>query len=278
MRAHSSIFTRILAVILLFAYPIITQAGDNDSKKKSPSDIGCNFGPTGKWYLDLLASPDYALRSLASSESALNDHISVRESSESYAGAFTTGLRISYVTVGGISFRTGLMFNQIIEKIDFTNTVLSTDLPEWDTFPTAVEGQRRRVNYNRYSHVDIPVIVGVEMGKGPWRLNINGGAYINLLAKQKGQMIDQGAIDPTNIDLLDFTSDLDQGNSFAAFKDNVGVSYYAGVAATYELNRDMQFVIEPHFRHFQNPHNTSVYNVDQSYQTIGVFFGIRRVL
>jgi len=254
MRAHSSIFTRILAVILLFAYPIITQAGDNDSKKKSPSDIGCNFGPTGKWYLDLLASPDYALRSLASSESAL------------------------YVTVGGISFRTGLMFNQIIEKIDFTNTVLSTDLPEWDTFPTAVEGQRRRVNYNRYSHVDIPVIVGVEMGKGPWRLNINGGAYINLLAKQKGQMIDQGAIDPTNIDLLDFTSDLDQGNSFAAFKDNVGVSYYAGVAATYELNRDMQFVIEPHFRHFQNPHNTSVYNVDQSYQTIGVFFGIRRVL
>lgn len=240
-------------------------------------------GSRTRWYLDLLYSPDYAIRRLDARQAVFEADRVLREDTEYFSNAYTTGARISFMHDSGISVRSGLLFSQITEKNDFKNQLDQTELylvPTdtlylpgqtvylFDTLYVGITGQRERIVWNRYKHIDIPLILGYEWGKSNIKFNVNGGVYVNIDSWQRGQYAD-----PVLNDLLEFTT----GNAQAqeVYKRNVGLSLFGSVSANYCLNEKYQIILEPQFRHFLKSHSLDSYGLDQSYTTIGFFTGIR---
>jgi len=262
--------------------PLVPRATllEYDEMKMSINDysdgvLGCKTKKkrNGVFHLELLVSPDVAFRKLESKSEVNASHLADRDSTEHFSNAYTTAARIVYIAESGVMLRSGLQFSQITEKMDYTNDVeyTATITTATDTFSAPGLVPRYRVSWNRYKHIDIPLLVGYEMGDGPWRFNINGGVYVNIESWQRGQFMA-----PDSLDLVNFTTA--QPNAYEAFRRNVGLSAYGSIAATYQFADKMHLVIEPHYRHFLKSHTIEDYGLDQRYKTFGVFAGVRFTL
>lgn len=237
--------------------------------------IGCKTKRkrNSTWHLELLVSPDIAMRSLDSKSELSDNHLIQRDSTENFSNAYTTAARMTYVAESGVMLRTGLQFSQITERLDFTNEqeasviVISGN----DTIVQSSLVPRNRITWNRYKHIDIPLILGYEMGDGPWRFNVNGGVYVNVESWQRGQFMS-----PDSLDLVNFTTA--EPGSYEAFRRNVGLSLYGSVGASYQFADKMQLLIEPHYRHFLKSHTIEEYALDQRYKSLGIFVGVRFTL
>jgi len=172
-------------------------------------------------------------------------------------------------------FKTGLQFSQITEKLDYTTEeeLISVliDPTTGEIINYSVFTPRNRITWNRYKHLDVPLLLGYQMGEGPWRLNVNGGVYINIESWQRGEILS-----PYTEELVNFTTA--QPDAVEVFRRNVGLSAYASFAGTYQFADKMQLVIEPYYRHFLNAHTIESYGLDQRYRTFGVLTGVRFTL
>lgn len=243
---------------------------------RSEGVIGCKTKRkrNGIFHLELLVSPDVAFRSLESKNEQNESHMLSRDSSENFSNAYTVAARMAYVAESGVTLKSGLQFSQITERLSFTNNEELTSIlinAVGDTISNNVLVPRNRISWNRYKHIDIPVLVGYEMGDGPWRLSFSGGVYINIDSWQRGQFIS-----PDSLGLVNFTTA--QPDALEVFRRNVGLSVYASVGASYQFADKMQFLIEPHYRHFLRSHTIEEYGLEQRYKTFGIFAGVRFTL
>src|SRR5205823_7334112 len=120
-----------------------------------------------------------------------------------------------------MSFKTGINYSQINEKFSFiqTNLVQVTyiiDPVRGDTTGSyTVRGSRYKTTYNHYRTLDIPLLMGYELGNGRLHANINAGAIINVYSWQKGDILD------TSFQPVSITTG--KGVSSYQYKNNLGL-------------------------------------------------------
>ena len=232
------------------------------------------------FFVDVMASPDFAFRTLEAADPELEAYVNSRNESERWQYAFSGSLRLSMVSDNGMAIRTGINYSQINEKFTYFNgtEVITTTKNVYNSegeitgVDTVVEiGARYKVSHNRYQMLDIPFLLGYEFDHNKLRFSANAGAYLNLLFKQRGDLLSPHDLAPVSID----SSNPD---ALPAFKQQVGLGWYGSLGIAYQLNYGTQLLVEPHFKIFPKSVTQGQFGVNQRYATAGIFIGVRKQL
>jgi hypothetical protein len=223
-----------------------------------------------KKYFEFYAGPDYAIRSLH--DTGNSAYLQKRKESTKFKSGFSAGVRYTKVFNNSMSVRGGINYSQINEKFTFNqgNVVQVTYIinNNGDTIGSyTTTGTRYKTTVNRYHSIDIPVVVGYELGNGKLHANINAGAVVNIYSWQKGDVLDTAG-NPVSITT-------GKGSSPYQFKTNAGIGFIGAVSVYYKLNDRLHIMAEPYFRYNLSPMNKESITLKQKYQTAGLRLGIR---
>ncbi len=223
-----------------------------------------------KKYFEFYAGPDYAFRSLQ--DTGNSSYLQKRKESTKFKSGFSAGVRYTKVFNNSMSVRAGVNYSQINEKFTFNqgNVVQVTYIinNNGDTIGSyTTTGSRNKTTINRYRSVDIPLVVGYELGNGKLHANINAGAIVNIYSWQKGDVLDASG-NPVSITT-------GKGSSPYQFKTNAGIGFIAAVSVYYKLNNRLHIMAEPYFRYNLSQMNKESITLKQKYQTAGLRLGIR---
>jgi hypothetical protein len=221
-------------------------------------------------YVEIYGGPDYAFRKYEDTGRSL--YLQKRKESTSFQSAFSAGLRYTRVFSNSMSFRTGLNYSQINEKFTFTDgnivqLVYMIDANGDTTGSFTSTSTRFKTTYNKFRMLDIPIVIGYEMGNGRLQANINAGVIMNIYSWQKGDVLDN-SFQPVNIN----TSGT---NSPYQFKTNIGLGFLGAVSLYYKLNDRFHLLAEPYYRHNFSPVSKSEITFKQKYNLAGLRLGLR---
>jgi opacity protein-like surface antigen len=223
-----------------------------------------------KAYIELYAGPDIAFRSL--SDTGNSAYLQKRKESTKFSSAYSAGIRYTKVFSNGMSIRTGINYSQINEKFTFVqgNLVQITYIinANGDTTGTYITtGTRYKTTINKFRTIDVPVLIGYEMGNGKFHANINAGIIVNAYSWQKGDVLD------TSFKPISITTG--KSSSPYQFKTNIGVGFMAGASFYYKLNEKVHVLAEPYFRYNLSPMSKEKLTLTQKYNSAGIRLGLR---
>jgi hypothetical protein len=223
-----------------------------------------------KKYLEFYAGPDYAFRSLH--DTGNSAYLQQRKQSTKFKSGFSAGVRYTKVFNNSMSVRGGVNYSQINEKFTYNqgNIVQVTYIlnANGDTVGSyTTTGSRYKTTINRYRSIDIPLVVGYEVGNGKLHANINAGAIVNIYSWQKGDVLDANG-KPVSITT-------GKSSSPYQFKTNAGVGFVGAVSVYYKLNDRLHIMAEPYFRYNLSQMNKESITLKQKYHTAGLRLGIR---
>lgn len=223
-----------------------------------------------KKYFEFYAGPDYGIRSLH--DTGNSAYLQKRKESTKFRSAFSAGVRYTKVFNNSMSVRGGVNFSQINEKFTFNqgNIVQVTYIinANGDTVGSyTTTGSRYKTTINRYRSIDIPLMIGYELGNGKLHANINAGPVINIYSWQKGDVLDASG-NPVSITT-------GKSSSPYQFKTNAGVGFMGAVSVYYKLNNKLHLMAEPYFRYNLSSMNKESITLKQKYHTAGLRLGIR---
>ncbi len=245
------------------------------------TDCPSAFGNrSSNWYIEAFASPDYTMK--RTNTNLLNEeYLRRKDSTESYNGAFTAGIRVSKTFGNHMLVKTGLQYSQINEKFNYQaenerrlvtvvtiRTIIRGNNPGdtltvRDTSIVEQIGYRVKTTHNRYSSFDVPVILGYEWGNDDWRGSINAGVIFNVRSWQQGDVLD------TSYQPLSFDK------SSPVFKHNIGIGLYAGVSLIKPVADRWDVFAEPYLRYNISNMTSSNSPFNQKFNIIGINFGVR---
>lgn len=252
-------------------------------KGRYSEDIRCaEFSPaeSGKWTLDILASPDWSFRRLEPKEQAFSEYVESRKATESPDFNYSLGMRLSYVHPFGLLGRVGFNYTQINEKFEYRTeneeviTIRNILGPDGDVIgtDTLIESSVRSIfSNNRFETLDIPVILGYEKQFNKLSLAANAGLLFNVRFRSRGDFLSPMDGEPISFDDS-------EPDSYPAFRDRLGVGFYAGVSLAYSVAPKMQLVVEPHFKTYPQTITRDQYMVSQKYLLTGLSVGLRHQL
>ena len=237
-----------------------------------------------KTYWELYAGPDKAFENYKSyGDTASTNYLARRKASTKFASAFSAGARYTKVFNNGTSVRAGINYTQVNEKFQYFNpneikfvTVITTRVVIRapgdtiyinDTLQYQQSGTRIKTTFNRYRNIDVPLVIGYELGNGKIHANINAGVIINIYSWYHGDVLDS-LYQPVTITT-------GKSNSVYQFKNNIGVGFLAGVSVYYRMTDKLHLVLEPYFRYNLSPMSKQNLNLQQKYSIGGVRAGIR---
>ncbi|MFZ1786337.1 MAG: hypothetical protein WAU23_14120 [Ferruginibacter sp.] len=223
-----------------------------------------------KKYWEIYGGPDYAFRSLQ--DTGNSAYLQKRKESTSFKSGFSAGIRYTRVFKNSMSVRAGVNYSQINEKFTLNqgNIVQVTYIinGNGDTIGSySTTGTRQQTTTNRYKSIDIPVVVGYELGNGKLHANINAGAIVNIYSWQKGNVLDTAG------NAVSITTG--KGTSPYQFKTNAGVGFIGAVSVYYKVTDRLHIMAEPYFRFNITPLNKESVTLKQKYQTAGLRLGVR---
>lgn len=263
---------------LLFAVPAKESKKENTlplDKRNAPNviipdcprekDIAGN-----KKYFELYGSVDYGLRSLK--DTGNSTYLQQRKETAKFTSAYSGGVRYTRVFNNGMSVRGGINFSQINEKFSFVqgnviNIMYITNTNGDTTGSYITTGTRYKTTHNKYRSIDIPLMIGYEMGNGRLHTNINAGPVINLYSWQRGDILGPDG-KPVSIST-------GKSNSPYGFKTNAGIGFMGAISFYYKLNDTYHLLAEPYFRYNFSQMNKETQTFQQKYNTIGLRLGIR---
>ena len=223
-----------------------------------------------KKYLEFYAGPDYAIRSMH--DTGNSAYLQKRKESTKFKSGYSAGVRYTKVFKNSMSVRGGVNYSQINEKFTFkqggliqVTYIINSNGDTIGSYTTT--GSRYKTTINRYRSIDIPIVVGYELGNGKLHANINAGAVVNIYSWQNGDVLDTAG-NPISITT-------GKGSSPYQFKTNAGVGFIGAVSVYYKLNDRLHIMAEPYFRYTFSPMNKESITLKQKYQTAGLRLGIR---
>jgi hypothetical protein len=229
------------------------------------------------WLIDAYAGPSLAQRSLTS---RLEDrpYLNQRLSTESQRLAMNGGIRASLMFNRNLLVRTGLHYNQITEVFEYIDPayvkyhIVATVVNGMTKIDTVgVEyGEHYQKVYNRYTTLDIPLMVGVEMRRGRSGVSINAGASFNIWFRKSGAIIDPLSSKPARFDAEGALED-------KVFRQGTGVSACASIQWYYHLGPHFRVFAEPSFRQILRPVSLKTHPVEHRYSIIGLKLGATRI-
>ena len=237
-----------------------------------------------KQYWEVYLGPDHAFENYKSyGDTASNNYLQKRKASTQFASAFSAGVRYTKVFNNGTSVRAGVNYTQVNEKFIYFNpneiknvTVITTrvvirapgdTIYISDTLQYQQTGTRIKTTYNRYRNVDIPLVIGYELGNGKIHANINAGVIINVYSWYKGDVLDT-LYQPVSITT-------GKGNTQYQFKNNIGVGFLGSISLYYKMTDKLHLVLEPYFRYNLSPMSKENLNLQQKYHIAGLRAGLR---
>lgn len=245
-----------------------------DSIVLAPSFSKKNWNTT----IDFMASMDFVLRNLEAKEAAFADYAKNRDETETFRHGTSFGMRLSTVSENGFAVRSGLNYSTINEQLNLKigeeerliakikyaedGSIIGTDTS------LAVVGTYKIVN-NRYSELDIPLLVGYEYAGEKVAFSFNGGVFINMLSAQKGEFLS-----PNTDESVSFSSA--DPNSYRAFRNRLGLGFYGSMGVYFQVNDNLQFLLEPYFKMRPGSYTVDGYVLDQRFMTTGLFVGVRK--
>jgi hypothetical protein len=223
-----------------------------------------------KRYFEVYGSADKAFRSF--SDTGNSSYLQTRKQTTSEVLSFSAGIRYTRVFNNGMSVRAGLNYSQINEKFTYNNGhvvqmvyILNSN---GDTTGSYIQsGTRYKSSINKYRTLDIPLLIGYELGNGRLHTNINAGPVVNLYSWQKGSLLDTAG------NIIDITSG--KGESPYHFKKNIGIGFMGAVSVYYKLNDRIHILAEPYFRYNFSQVNKPEMTFRQKYNTAGLKLGLR---
>ena len=257
-----------------------------EAAKKAKADMLLHLTPFGyqpgcpamekdasgnKKYIEFYAGPDYALRSLKDTGNSI--YLQKRKESEKFTSAYSAGVRYTRVFNNAMSVRVGVNYSQINEKFTYkqggliqVTYIINANGDTTGSYITT--GTRYKITHNKYRSVDIPLVVGYELGNGRLHANINAGAVINVYSWQKGEVLDT-AYRPVNMTT-------GKGSPAYQFKSNAGVGFIGAVSIYYKLSDKLHIMVEPYYRHnFSQMNKDENLTIKQKYNTAGLKVGLR---
>ncbi|MEO5782610.1 MAG: hypothetical protein ABIQ07_05025 [Ginsengibacter sp.] len=237
-----------------------------------------------KQYWEVYAGPDRAFENYKNyGDTASNNYLQKRKASTRFASAFSAGVRYTKVFNNGTSVRAGVNYTQVNEKFLYFNpneiknvTVITTRIVIRapgdtiyisDTLQYQQTGTRIKTTYNRYRNIDIPLVIGYELGNGRFHANINAGVIINVYSWYKGDVLDT-LYQPVSITT-------GKGNSQYQFKNNIGIGFLGSVSVYYKMTDKLHLLLEPYFRYNLSPMSKANLNLQQKYHIAGLRAGLR---
>lgn len=275
----------------LFTFFKINNARELSTKTLNSNNIKLPDCPSiekdaagNKKYWEVYAGPDKAFESFKTySDTASTNYLQKRKASTKVSSAFSAGVRYTKVFENGVSVRAGLNYSQVNEKFLYFNpselkfvTVITTRVIIRqpgdtvyinDTLQYQQSGTRTKTTYNRYRNIDVPLVIGYEIGNGKIHANINAGVIINVYSWYKGDVLDS-LYQPVSITT-------GKGNSVYQFKNNIGVGFLGSVSVYYKITDRTHLVIEPYFRRNLSPMSKPNLNLQQKFNTAGLRAGVR---
>lgn len=223
-----------------------------------------------KTYFEIYGGPDYAFRNM--SDTGNSAYLQKRKESTRFSSAFSAGLRYTRVFNNGISFRTGINYSQINEKFTYSEgnivQVIYIINNAGDTIGSYMtSGTRYKTTQNKFRTIDVPLVLGYELGNGRLHTNINAGVIVNAYSWQKGEVLDSN-YKPVNITT-------GKSNSPYQFKTNIGVGFIGSVSVYYKLSDRWHILAEPYFRYNLTPASRETITFKQKYNTAGLRVGLR---
>ena len=223
-----------------------------------------------KTYIEVYGGPDLAFRSL--SDTGNSTYLQKRKESTKFSSAYSAGVRYTRVFGNGMSIRTGINYSQINEKFTYVqgNLVQITYIIDANGDTTGsyiTTGTRYKTTHNKFRTIDVPLLIGYELGNGKFHANINAGVIINAYSWQKGEVLDS-AFKPVSITT-------GKANSPYQYKTNIGMGFMAGVSVYYKLNEKVHVLAEPYFRYSLSPMSKENLTFKQKYNTAGLRLGLR---
>lgn len=229
-------------------------------------------------------SSDLAFQSLKAKNSNFVDYVDKRNDTESLAYSFSTRLGLGYQFDNGLFAESGLSYDQINMTFKFADenaiknsTVITIDtmilndidtIIHADTLVVQQTGLNDVTAYNRFSQIDIPVVVGFEFPlNDKMRLSLKGGVMINISSSNSGYMVGLNDFPIT------YGSSRSSDNEY--FKTNVGYSYTGGLNLEADLSQNFSIYAGANIRHYPNTFSLRSNPVHQKYTKVGLTTGIK---
>ncbi len=232
-----------------------------------------------RMYTELMLGEEFYTRMLKAKDPDFDAYRTARESTEKFRNGQSYTVRFSMVSQDGIAIRSGLNVSQFTEafSMQYTSKQIQSLTPIYGTdgklvgmdtsFQTLVNKQHAN---NRFTAVNIPVLLGYERKIGQFTLSINGGVMLNMVFNQKGSFLAPDRPGET----IEFTSN--QPNAYPAFRNRLGVGMYASAALSYPISSSLRIVAEPYARWGGGSVTATDYALDQHYWSGGFSIGIRK--
>jgi len=227
-------------------------------------------------FYELTLSPGFPMRSLE--DSADNDaYLETRKATEKP----TTTLSIDAVfgvEIKDFEIKTGVSISQIHEVFDYidqtsTRTVIDTlfDPNTGEVIDISIVreyGTRVKKTNNRYTFIDIPLIVGYRFRpRKDHSLWIRAGGYLNLLFAQRGSILS------ASDDLIDLK---EEGSTI--FKKTAGLQATASVGYEIDFSDKNSLGLQMSYRHPLSQLTLDSYPIRQQYQRLQVGFSWKHKL
>lgn len=213
-------------------------------------------------------------KKLQSLHSDWDTHTAMRSTTEKPMEHLEGQLLVGYRLPSGIYAASGISFTQITERFHVDRTYTETEIQEDQVSEILVDvnGDTTFVHvthhvthhfhqevsvYNKYTLIDLPVIVGYEWNRNRWYLGLEAGLEFNLSLRTNGRMLA-----PTD-EIVDLESS-------GMFRSNVSLSYLANLRVGYALSQRFEVFLTPGVRILPN----SVLKQDVQHQTYNLY-GIR---
>jgi hypothetical protein len=240
--------------------------------KKIELNIPCptNNSSKGINYLEWYASTDFSIRNF--SDTPQSAYLKLRKESTKSMLGFSAGMRYTHLFKSGFSIRTGINVSRTNETFTFTQgnilqTIYVTN-GAGDTINTyQAQSTRYKTTYNKYTSLDIPLLVGYEITRGNYILNVNGGLIFNIYAWYKGDILDKNN-QPLNVNST-------QSQSVYQLNKNIGMGGLLALSFYYKLNDRYSILAEPSFRYNFSSILNKELSLKQTNHTAGVKVGIR---
>jgi len=235
---------------------------------------------SGRVALEIYGGPAVALKSLRDKEdvgAGGSLYQNRREETETSRLGTNVGFKVEFGIKPNLSVKTGINYTLLNERFDYENNmeeritiiyVRDMNGVIIDSTLTREFGTRLKTSYNRYHLIDIPILISYSVNTKSLSMALNAGALVNLYFGQRGDIIEPtSTLMPTSI-----TS----GESiYPIFKNNVGVSLYAGLSVYYPIRKSIDLVFEPNIRHILRPVTLDVHPIEQAYTIFGANLGLR---
>lgn len=257
--------------------PILSRTPGLALNKQEPGIPCTKFEEKRIWRstVDFMVSPDLVRREIEAGSPQYRSYAEARNTTEEFRYGVSASVRYSTVAPSGLALRSGLNWSQINERFIYQNdqeeriTITTEYGPTGQVIGTDTiidYYSTRRVANNRYTAIDIPLIIGYEFQtKSPLDFSLNGGTFVNLLFTQEGEFLSPATFEP-----VPFSSD------HPAYRNRLGLAFFGSIGITYRISPRIDLLVEPHIK--WRPQSVTVpdYVIDQRFFTSGIFIGFRK--